>query len=309
MKAVQFNEYGDASVLNVVDIEKPSAGSGQVLAGVKAVSLNPFDSKLRDGVMKDGIPLTLPITIGGDIAGVVSEIGDGVEGYAVGDKIYGQANAVAGNSGAFAEFAATKSDQIAKAPANLTLEQAAALPLVGVSALQAIRDHLDVQSGQKVFIHGGGGGIGSVAIQIAKHIGAYVATTATAEDIEYVQSLGADEVIDYASEDYAEVLSSYDAAFDTVGDDFNKMLGILKSGGNAVSMIAAADDARVKELGVSAQTQGTRVTTDKLDALRDLVESGIVSVRIAQTFPLEQIVEAFKAREAGAKGKIVVTLR
>lgn len=308
MKAAQFSEYGDASVVKVVDVDTPSAGAGQVLVDVTAVSLNPFDSKLRDGVMKDGIPLNLPITIGGDIAGVVGELGDGVEGFAVGDKVYGQANAVAGNSGAFAEFAATKADQIAKAPSNLTLDEAASLPLIGVSALQAIHDHLDVQSGQKVFIHGGGGGIGSAAIQIAKHIGAYVATTATSEDIEYVHALGADEVIDYASEDYAEVLSSYDAAFDTVGDDFNKMIGILKSGGKAVSMVAAANEARASELGVTAQTQGTRVTADKLDALRKLVESGVVTVRIAQTFPLEQIVEAFQARESGAKGKIVVTL-
>ncbi len=309
MKAVQFNEYGDASVLSVVEIKKPAVSEGQVLVEVTAASLNPFDSKLRDGVMKDGITLNLPITLGGDIAGIVSEIGDGVDGFAVGDKVYGQANAVAGNSGALAEFATTKPDQIAKAPSNLTLEEVAALPLVGISALQAIHDHLDVQSGQKVFIHGGGGGIGSAAIQIAKNIGAYVATTGTGEDVDYVRSLGADEVIDYASEDYAEVLSSYDAAFDTVGDDFNKMIGILKNGGKAVSMVAHADESRASELGVTAQTQGTHVTTDKLDALRELVESGVVTVRIAQTFPLEQVIEAFRARESGAKGKIVVTTK
>lgn len=308
MKAVQFNEYGDASVLKVVDIEKPSVSTGQVLVDVAAVSLNPFDSKLRDGVMKDGIPLNLPITIGGDIAGVVSELGEGVSDFAVGDKVYGQANAVAGNSGAFAEFAATKATQIAKAPSNLTLEEASSLPLIGVSALQAVHDHLDVQSGQKLFVHGGGGGIGSIAIQIAKHLGAYVATTATGEDIEYVRSLGADEIIDYASADYAESLSSYDAAFDTVGDDFNKMIGILARGGKAVSMVASADEARASELGVTAQTQGTRVTTEKLDALRDLVESGIVTVRIGKTFPLDQVIEAFQVREAGEKGKVVVTI-
>ena len=306
MKAVQFNEYGDASVLRVADIEKPSASAGQVLVDVAAVSLNPFDSKLRDGVMKDGIPLVLPITIGGDIAGVIADASD--SSYAVGDKVYGQANAVAGNSGAFAEFAATKANQIAKAPSNLSLEEAASLPLIGVSALQAVHDHLKVQSGQKLFIHGGGGGIGGVAIQIAKSVGAYVATTATGSDIDYVRSLGADEVIDYVSEDYAETLSSYDAAFDTVGDDFDKMLGILTNGGKAVSMIASADEGRVSELGVTAHTQGTQVTTEKLDALRELVESGVVTVRIGKTFPLEQVVEAFQAREAGEKGKVVVTL-
>ena len=306
MKAVQFNEYGDASVLRVADIEKPSASAGQVLVDVAAVSLNPFDSKLRDGVMKDGIPLVLPITIGGDIAGVIADASD--SSYAVGDKVYGQANAVAGNSGAFAEFAATKADQIAKAPSNLSLEEAASLPLIGVSALQAVHDHLKVQSGQKLFIHGGGGGIGGVAIQIAKSVGAYVATTATGSDIDYVRSLGADEVIDYVSEDYAETLSSYDAAFDTVGDDFDKMLGILTNGGKAVSMIASADEGRVSELGVTAHTQGTQVTTEKLDALRALVESGVVTVRIGKTFPPEQVVEAFQTREAGEKGKVVVTL-
>ena len=308
MKAVQFNEYGDASVLKVVDAEKPSAGAGQVLVDVAAVSLNPFDTKLRDGVMKDGIPLTLPITIGGDIAGIVSEIGNGVSNFAVGDKVYGQANSVAGDSGAFAEFAATKANHIAQVPSNLTLEEAASLPLIGVSAIQAIHDHLELKSGQKLFIHGGGGGIGSIAIQIAKSLGAYVTTTASGSDVDYVRSLGADEVIDYATNDYAEALSSYDAAFDTVGDDFNKMIGILARGGKAVSMVAAADEARASELGVTAQTQGTQVTTEKLDTLRLLVESSVVTVRIGKVFPLEHVIDAFQAREAGEKGKVVVTL-
>lgn len=308
MKAAQIHEYGDASVVQVNDIDKPAVGEGQVLVEVHASSLNPFDTMVRLGYVKDAIK-QLPVTLGGDIAGTVSQVGSGVEAFAVGDKIYGQANAVAGNSGAFAEFAATAAGQIAKAPQSLDFAQAASLPLVGISALQALTEHLDLQSDQKIFINGAGG-IGLVAIQIAKNIGAYVAVTATGEAAQTAQQLGADEVIDYKSQDYAEVLSGYDAVFDTVGDDFNKTLAVLKENGKAVSMIAEADEARTTELKVTALTQSTKVTTDKLDQLTQLVESGAVKPQIDKVFPLDQIREAFEARESGQiHGKAVISIK
>jgi NADPH:quinone reductase-like Zn-dependent oxidoreductase len=225
--------------------------------------------------------------------------------------VYGQANIVAGNSGAFAEFAATAAGQVAKMPAGLDFREAAALPLVGVSAWQAITQHIHLQAGQKLFVHGGAGGIGSLAIQIAKNIGAYVATTATGEGIDLVKTLGADEVIDYKVQNFAETLKDFDAVFDTVGgDEFTKSLAILKRGGTAVSMAGQADEAKAAEFGVTAITQSTKVTTEALDKLRELVEAGVVKPQVAQVFPLDQIQEAFTMLESGAvKGKVVLEIK
>lgn len=310
MKAAQINEYGDASVIHIAEIDKPYAGDGQVVIEVHAASINPFDTIVRSGKMQDTMPLQFPVTLGGDIAGVVSEVGAGVSQFKLGDKVYGQANVVAGNSGAFAEFAATAASQIALAPTSVDLQKAASLPLVGVSALQVVTQKLNVQASQKLFIHGGAGGIGSLAIQIAKHLGAYVATTATGSGIEFVKSLGADEVIDYTQQKFSDVLHDYDAVFDTVGgDDFNIALGILKSGGVAVSMLQLADESRAQELGVRTIMQHTKVTTEDLAKLAALVDEGVVTPQVDEVYPLEQVAEAFKARESGkVRGKVVLAV-
>jgi alcohol dehydrogenase len=307
MKAAQINEYGDVSFINVVEVEKPTAKEGQVVVAVQATSLNPFDTTIRAGYMKDMMPLNLPVTLGGDIAGEVVELGEGVDSIAVGDIVYGQANVVAGNSGAFAEFAATAAGQVAKAPTNVTIHEAASLPLVGVSALQALTDHINLQAGQKILITGGAGGIGHVAIQIAKHLGAYVATTATEDGLEAAKQLGADEVIDYKSQDYTEMLSQFDAAFDTVGgEELKRIVSILKDGGVAVSMAGQPEEAS----GVKAIAQMTRVTTEKLDQLRELIESNIVKPNVGKVFGLDEIQAAFTARESGTvKGKVVVAIK
>ncbi len=311
MKAAQINDYGDPSVIQVVDTDTPQAQAGQVLVEVHATSLNPFDTTIRTGAMKDAIPLQFPVTLGGDIAGTIVELGEGVEGFSIGDKVYGQANVVAGNSGAFAECAATAVGQIARAPENLDMSQTASLPLVGVSALQALTEHINLQTGQKILIHGGAGGIGSIAIQIAKHMGAYVATTATGQGIEIVKGLGADEVIDFKSQDFADELSGFDAVFDTVGrDDFTKALKVLNRGGVAVSMIAQADEKAAEELGVNAFTQQTRATTERLNELCALVETGVVVPQVGKVFSLDQIQEAFTARESGSvQGKVVIQIK
>jgi len=310
MKAAQINEYGHADAVKVVEIETPSINKDQVLIEVQAASLNPFDTIVREGYMKENLPLDLPVTLGGDIAGVVKEVGADVQGLAEGDIVFGQANVVAGNSGALAEYAATKAEQVAKAPKGIDITEAASLPLVGVSALQALNDHIKLTTDQKIFIHGGAGGIGSIAIQIAKNISAHVATTATGEGIDYVKGLGADEVIDYKAKDFADELKDYDAVFDTVGgEDFTKSLTILKKGGVAVSMIAQADEAKVAELEVTALNQMTHVTSEKLTELAKLVEDGVVKTNVGQVFPLSEIVQAFEARESGKiAGKIVIHL-
>jgi len=311
MKAAQITEYGDPSVVKIVDTDKPQCKPGQVVVEVHAASLNPFDTLVRAGYVQDSIPLQLPVTLGGDIAGVIVEAGEGVDAFTVGDKVFGQANVVAGNSGAFAEFAATAAGQVGRAPANISLQEAASLPLVGVSALQALTEHINLHASQKLFIHGGAGGIGAIAVQIAKHIGAYVAVTATGDDVQLAERLGADKVIDYKQHDFAEALEGYDAAYDTVGGkDFVKMFSILKEGGVAVTMIASPDKEKAKEYGVTAIDQMTSVTTQKLDALCELIEAGVVSPNVGKVFALADIQQAFEARESGKiHGKIVLSIR
>ena len=310
MKTAQINEYGDASAVNVVDADQPIASDGQVLVKVNASSLNPVDSAIRSGYFHQMMPVQFPATLGGDIAGEVVEVGNGVEGFAVGDKVYGQAAVIAGNSGAFAEYAATNAGQLANAPENTSLNEAASLPLVGVSALQALTQHINLQPGQKILITGGAGGIGRIAIQIAKNIGAHVATTVTGEGISAAKSLGADEAIDYKSQDFAEVLSDYDAVFDTVGgEEFAKTLTVLKKGGVAVTMAAQPDQAQAEELGVTAVQQMTQVTSEALSQLRELVESGVVKPQVGKVFSLDEIQEAFTARESGTvSGKVVLEI-
>jgi alcohol dehydrogenase len=311
MKAAQINEYGHADKVQIVEIDKPAIQDGKVLVEVHAASLNPFDTTVREGSVKDSLPAP-PFTLGGDIAGVVSEVGAGVTGVKVGDKVYGTATVMAGNSGALAEFAATKAGQIAIAPANLNFAEAASLPLVGVSALQALTDHINLQAGQTIFIHGASGGIGSIAVQIAKSIGAYVAGSVRGgKAAEFVKGLGADEVIDTETQDFAESLKDYDAVFEAAGGaDFDKTLGVLRRGGVAVSMLAQADEAKVQELGISAITQSTHVTTEKLQALAKLAEAGAVKPQVTEAFPLDQIQAAYEARESGkVHGKVVVTIK
>jgi alcohol dehydrogenase len=309
MRSAQINEYGPAEVVVVQETDKPIVRDGMVLVEVYSSSLNPFDSMVREG--KTGIQLDLPITLGGDIAGIVSEVGEGVTQFKPGDKVYGQANTVAGNSGAWAEFALTKAGQIAVMPSNLSFSEAAATPLVGVSAVQAITEELKIEPGQQLLIQGGAGGIGAAAVQIAKHLGAHVAVTVATDDIEYVKSLDADVIIDYKTQQFTEMIKDYDAVFDTAGGDvFAQSFAVLKRGGKAVSMIAPADETRTTELGITAKTQSTKVNSDRLNKLRDLIEAGVVTIRIDSTFPLEQVREAFETRETGsAKGKIVLEVK
>lgn len=309
MRAAQINEYGGPSVIKINEIETPQIKPDQVLVEVHASSINPFDGKLRSGMMKDFIALNFPVTLGGDIAGEVTETGQDVTDLAVGDKVYGQAAAVAGNSGGFAEFAATSVGQIAKMPSNLDFKQAASLPLVGVSAVQALTEHINLQKDQKIFITGGSGGIGTIAIQIAKHIGAYVATTVPAEGVEAAKQLGADEVIDYKTQDFAGLLHDYDAVYDLVGNEFDKTLGVLKKGGVAVSMVAQPNKDIATELEITAIGQSTKVTAKRLNTLTELIEANVVQPQVDAVFKLDDIVQAFESKENGTTvGKIVIEI-
>ena len=310
MKAAQINEYGGKDVVKTVnDTPKPQVEAGEVLVNVRTAGVNPFDWKVREGYLKDSAPIKLPATLGGDFAGTVAEIGEDVRGFAVGDEVFGQANALSGQ-GSYAEFTPVKSTALAIKPSGLDFETAAALPLAGVSAYQALVEHAELKSGQKALIHGGAGGIGSFAIQLAKHLGAYVAATAAAEDLEFVKELGADEVIDYKSQDFAQLLRDYDVVYDTVGGEtFEKSHQVLKSGGVIVSMVAQPDDELMKKYKVHEISQLTRVTTEKLQKLAELVSSGAIKVQIGKVFPLDEAAEALDYIRTGKhRGKVVLKI-
>jgi NADPH:quinone reductase-like Zn-dependent oxidoreductase len=309
MKALQMKQYGGTDVLEVnQNVTKPVAGKGQVLIEVHAASINPIDWKIRAGYLKEHLPLTMPATLGGDVAGVVAGVGESVSGLNVGDRVYGYASLVSGGSGSFAEFVAAAISTVAPAPQKVNFIQTAALPLVGASAVHGIEQHIKLQRGQRILIHGGAGGIGSVAIQVAKTIGAYVSTTAMADDRAFVQELGADEVIDYKKEAFEEKLTNFDAVFDTVGGDTtDKSFKVLKKGGTLVSMLGQPNPTLTKQYGVTAIGQMTHVTTEVLKRLAQLVDSGAIKIHVDQVFTLDHAKQGFQLLEEGhARGKVVL---
>jgi NADPH:quinone reductase-like Zn-dependent oxidoreductase len=286
------------------------AADGQVLVEVHAAAVNPFDAVVRQGLMKDFIPLNFPATLGGDFAGVVAELGPGVDKFKLGDEVYGQANAVSGQ-GSYAEFTPVSTKQVALKPKSIDFTVAAAVPLAAVSAYQALVEHANLQKGQKVLIHGGAGGIGSFAVQIASHLGAYVATTASLEDFGFVKNLGADEVIDFKSQNFEEIIKGYDVVLDTIGGETNKKsYSVLKSGGTLVSMKEQPDAELSKHYGVTAIAQQTKTTSDKLQKIAQLIDQGGLNIFLDKVFPLDQAADALAYLQEGhPKGKVVIKVK
>jgi len=241
---------------------------------------------------------------------LVVELGEGVTGFEVGQAVYGFANA-AGGQGSYAEFTPVKAEQLASKPASLDFIQAAALPLAATSAYQAVVDHINLQTSQKILIHGGAGGIGSFAIQIAKYLGAYVATTARTADLDFVKSLTADIVIDYETEDFSTLLKNYDAVFDTVGGKTNsKSYQVLKSGGTLVSMVEQANEELVKSSGINYIQQSSKATTERLNKIGEWVDDGTLKVYVDKVFPLSEAAEALEYLKAGhPRGKVVLRIK
>ena len=312
MKAVQINAYGGIEVLEInLDVVQPVPGKDQVLVEVYAASLNPIDWKIRAGYLKKMVPLKFPTTLGTDLAGVVTQVSTNGTGFNPGDQVYGSAITLAGGSGAFAESAAANTANISLKPKNTSWTEAAALPLAGISALQALEDHIKLNIGQKILIHGGAGGIGSTAIQLAKVKGAYVATTVSSKDLDFAHGLGADEAIDYKKEDLTEKLKGFDAVFDTVGGvTTNKSFIVLKKGGILVSMTGQPDQMLAQKYGVTAIGQNTGTTTERLNRLTRYVENGQIKIQIGQVFPLQKVKAAFDFLEKGSvRGKVVLIIK
>jgi len=311
MKAAQLKKYGGREAVAMADISKPAISEGKVLIEVHAAGINPFDWKVRAGYMKEFIPLTFPSTLGGDFSGVAVEAGPGAAGIKRGDPLFGQAYVFGGGSGSFAEFALADTQKVAPKPKKIGHVEAGALPLVGVSALQALTEHLHLQRGQKILIHGGAGGIGSIAIQLAKHLGASVAATADDKNIPYVKQLGADQIVDYKKEKFEERLKDYDAVFDTIGGEtYTRSFKVLKRGGIIVSMLEQPNQELMKRYGVAAVSQLTQVTADRLANLAKFVDQDVIKVHIEKTFPLDQAAEALSyLEEKHPRGKVVLKIK
>lgn len=315
MQAAQINNYGSSEVVQVNEnATVPKPGKGQLLIEVYAAGVNPADWKIRQGYMQQGMPWTFPATLGGDFSGIVKEVGPlaagSVSGFKQGDEVYGQADIMHG-VGSFAQFTVSESTNVAPKPKNVSHIQAAVLPFSGVSALQAIIEHINITSGQRILIHGGAGGIGNFAIQIAKHLGAYVITTTSTDDMEFVKALGADEVIDYKTQSFDEVVSGVDAVLDTVGGEtYDKSFTVLKTGGILVSMVERPKEELAKQYGVNAIVQASLVTRERLSRLARLVEQEAINVHIDKIFPLEQTARALEYLQIGhPRGKVVITVK
>jgi alcohol dehydrogenase len=310
MKAAQISEYGAPTNITINEVDIPTPGATQVLVSVSSAGLNPYDAIVLAGYAHAMAPLNFPATLGLDFAGTVTQVGSEVTEFTEGDHVYGTANAMFGASGAFAEYAVANTSSIALAPTTISSAESASLPTAGVSAWQGLVSELNIQSGQKVFINGGTGGVGSIAIQIAKHLGAYVAVTASADNADYAKSLGADEVIDYKTTDFKDVLHDYDAVLNNVrSDDASDSLKVLKKGGKGASLTGGYETEDAEALGVTAVNQMTHVTTASLDALREIVDAGAVKPAIDKSFLLNDVQKAYETlASSSVAGKIVITI-
>lgn len=333
MKAVLMRKYGDNAVVEVADVPRPTLGAGEVLVEVHAASVNPIDFKTRNGDVRMILRYELPLVMGNDLSGVVVERGPGVTEVATGDAVYARLGKR--RIGAFAEYAAVRVADLAPKPVSLDHVQAASLPLVGLTSLQALRERAHLAAGQKVLIHAGSGGVGTFAIQLAKHMGATVATTCSAKNADLVRSLGADVVVDYKSQRFDEVLSGYDVVLDGLGGDtLDRSFAVLAPGGCLVSISGTPDpkfardwqlnallrvgiwamSRKVMRLARRHQVRYEFLFMDPSGAqLREigaLVDSGVIKPVVDREFALDDAREALAYSESGhARGKVVLKIR
>jgi NADPH:quinone reductase-like Zn-dependent oxidoreductase len=299
MRAVVTRETGDPDVLRLEDAERPEPGDGEVLINVRAAAVNPIDWKYRRGLA----PKELPAVLGSDVSGTVEV--SRAEGFAAGDDVFGFAA-----SGGYAELATTPAALIAKKPVGVSHEQAAALPVAGLTAWQALFDRGGLTRGQTTLIAGAAGGVGHLAVQFAKHAGARVIGTGSSRNRDYVLGLGADEYLDYTQQDVASAASDVDVVFDTVGGDTTQtLLPTLREGGIIVTIAGAPPEQAAGERGARAELLIMSPDSEQLARVADLVAAGEVHVEIACTLPLAEAAQAHVLSESGhTRGKIILTM-
>ena len=333
MKAFIVDRYKKKGALRFGEMPEPELRDDDVLVQIHAAGLNLLDSKIRDGEFKLILPYRLPLILGNDVAGVVVKVGPKVRNFKPGDEVYARPDK--DRIGTFAEFIAMNEADLALKPKNLTMEEAASIPLVGLTAWQVLVERANLRKGQKVLIHAGSGGVGTFAIQLAKHIGATVATTTSTSNVDLVKSLGADVVIDYKKDDFEKVLNDYDVVLNSLGKDtLEKSLRVLKLGGKLISISGPpdADFARdngsswflqqvmrllsfsirkkAKRRRVSYSFLFMKANGEQLSKIASLLESGILRPVMDRVFPFEATNDALAYIETGrSKGKVVVKVR
>ncbi|MFJ8241499.1 NADP-dependent oxidoreductase [Bacillus tropicus] len=332
MKAMIIDKYGKVP-MRMAEVPTPEINEYEVLAEIYAASINPIDFKIRDGKVKMLLKYEMPLILGNDFSGVITKVGSKVTRFKVGDEIYARPRK--NKIGTFAEYIAIHEDDIALKPKNLSFEEAASIPLVGLTSYQALHDIMQLQKGQKILIHAGSGGVGTFAIQLAKIMGATITTTASEAGANLVKSLGADEIINYKTEKFEDILKDYDAVFDTIGGTtLEKSFNIIKSGGNIVS-VSGMPNARFgkefgsgffktllfslasKKLAALEKKHNARYSFlfmkpsgDQLRTIANYIEAGKIKPIIDRVFSFEDAQKAMEYSEAGrAKGKIIVKIK
>jgi len=300
MKAIAIEAFGSAEQLKEVEMAKPSIKEHQVLIEVHAFSINAIDWKRRSGKMGGKLPLVL----GGDVAGIISEVGAMVTDLKPGDRVFANA------ARTYAEFTKARAEVTAKIPDNLSFEEAASIPLTGQTAWEALVEQGQLQAGEKVLIHAGAGGVGSLAIQIAKHFNAYVAATASEKNQEFLTSLGVDRFIDYRNEDFEHVLTDFDLVLDPIGGKTQeKSFSVLKKGGRLISLVQEPDQEKAASLGITGTYFSMSPTGERLQKLAQLLAYEAIKPIVTQTytFTQEDLRKAHKQIETGhTRGKIVI---
>jgi len=306
MKAAFIEQHGGPEVLRYGDFPDPAAGPGEVVIDVVAASVNGADWKVRVGDYKQS---KFPYVLGRDFSGVISAVGEGVQDLRVGDAVFGVCDA--GQEGAYAEKIAVKAAIVAKKPGGLSHVDAAALALTGLTAMSAIEDTLKLQPGETILIQGGAGGVASFAIQLAKHIGARVISTASAANLEYVRSIGADEVIDYNARDFTQVVANCDAVFDTVGGDVaQRSFAVLKPGGRAAFIASGAQAPKPKRDDVTSLRPPVGRARRHLERIAELVQARAVRPPEIKLYRLSQAADAHRLSESRHfRGKLVFQVR
>jgi NADPH:quinone reductase-like Zn-dependent oxidoreductase len=333
VKAFIVDRYGGPDRVRAGETPDPEVGENDVLLQIHAAGVNPLDSKIRNGEFKQILPYRLPLILGNEAAGVVARVGSRVRRFKPGDEVYARPDK--GRIGAFAEFIAIAEENVAHKPKALTMEEAASIPLVGLTAWQALVERANLKKGQKVLIHAGSGGVGTFAIQLAKHVGAIVATTASAANFDLVKRLGADIAIDYRKDDFETILKDYDVVLNSIGGEtLDKSLRVLKPGGKLISISGPPDPDFARDIGsswivslvmrllsyrirrrarrrhVGYSFLFSRASGDQLREIGSLIDSGIIRPVVDRVFPFERTKEAMAYVETGrAKGKVVVKLR
>ncbi|GIO54504.1 NADP-dependent oxidoreductase [Paenibacillus cineris] len=333
MKAMTINKYGKNVPLVMTEQPMPNIGEHDVLVEIHAASLNPIDYKIKEGKMKLLLNYKFPLILGNDFSGVVVKVGSRVNTFKPGDEVFGRPRK--NRIGTLAEFIAVHEEDICLKPENLTFEEAASIPLIGLTTYQAFVDILNLQKGQKILIHAGSGGVGTFAIQLAKLMGAFVATTASEKGYDLVKSLGADLIINYKKENFEEILTGYDAVFDTLGGEaLDKSFRILKPGGQIVSIsgMPNARFGREAKLGwvkttilsiasrkIKAQEKKSqsayhflfmKPSGEQLKVIKGYIEGGLIKPIIDKVYLLKDAAQAFHYLESGrAKGKVVISLK